>query len=423
MILTDRSRHFKGLTHCNRTKFEEYLRGGFGIRPKSESIPLATGTAIHAAIEPMLKTGMQRLCDRDEARAMIAASVEAYKKKCESRGFVETDADQVAFVIAEQSALIAGLAWAFYRVLLPWILDEFEVLAVEQEVELVLGCTCGLGELIAGAAEHESRGCNGVALMSRGDLICRRKSDQSVGAWDIKSSSYGFSSNEHEHWVQMALSCIAAEKIIGEPVTHSYLIGLLKGKRDFQSKSDREEGGLKKQNSVLCYAWHRPADPPFTAEEWRYEYTREKGFSKVPVWMIGSDPALAVEAWVMDTMPQEEVAESLSILGPSSRQSWLEPDLLRGIEAEARRWAEPIVEREDASFASVLEERFPRSWNCYPYGQAHGCAFIPICYHEGSVDPNDPLASGRFVRREPHHAAESIAAEQAGWLGEEGEDE
>lgn len=405
MILTDRSRHFRGLKDCARARFHEYHQYGFGIRPRSESIPLATGTAIHQAVEPMLVIGKERLATRDEARIAIAAAVETYKHKCEARGFQGEDSDSVAYVIAEQSTLIAGLAWSFYRVLLPWLLDEFEILEVEREVDIVLGCTCGLGDRIAGIPEHESRACQGVALMSRGDLICRRRSDGTVGAWDLKSTGYGFSSNEHEHSVQMALSSIAAEKIIGERCTHSYLIGFLKGKRDFQTKAEREaQGSLKKQQSLLCYAWYKPADPPFGGEDWRFEYTREKGYGKVPIWTAGQgfgEPLVAAEVWVMEVLPEEKVREQLSLYGPMQRQEWLEPAILREIELEARKWDTAQI------------DEFPRSFDCYPWGRA--CEFLSCCF-----DPalGDPLSSGRYLRRSPHHVAEAQVAKAAGWVGE-----
>jgi hypothetical protein len=405
------------LEQCQRARYWAYEYQGKGLRPKSLSIPLATGIYTHRAIEQMLKWVKEHESEptRLKARDWIRAACNAYRDEAEAAGFAGMGEDasaEVKWLIDEQACLIEGLAWAFKRVLLPFIVREYKVVHVEEEVDYVLGCSCGLGDgnvgrvipapVFGGMATHEGRVCAGVALMSRGDFITRRISDGAITAWDLKTTGGDWKPRELDFMVQMALAVTTAEALTGEACTTHALVGLHKGAR----RADRGET-LKRQNSPFAYLYYKPADPPYGVAEYSAEYTSRKGWGRVPVWELefpeqdAVEPgASAVEYWVMDKMKGEAVAEKVSLNGPTQAPVHLIPSILREVEAEARSW-------EDINSAMLedpkgIDTYVRRSWDCYPYGEA--CAFLRIC--AGDAGMATPETSGRFAWREPHHALE-----------------
>lgn len=410
VILLDRSRW---IAHhqCPRRRFLEYEFLGTGIRAPQAAMPLATGSALHLPIEAMLRKAQAGAeVSESEVRDIIATAQAAYREMV-AAGFGEgVQSHEVGYVIAEQCALIEGSAWAFWFEVLPWIRDEFEVLEIEKEHDYAARCTCGLGLGVGTLADHAGRGCAGVLLMLRPDFATKRRSDGALGAWDIKSASYPLDRQQHEHSVQMALSCMGVEKDLGEKVQHYYLLGVLKGKRDYPS---RERIGLKHQYSVFCYGWMKPGDKSFgIAEEWSSTYTSRKGFSKVPVWEVRFDDqpegVSSVEWWVREKLTKEQRKGQFDILGPCQRPQHLEQGWLRqasATELEIRGRLELLDQASTVSedeWVRVLDENFPQSWNCTPYNTM--CQFRAVCM--GEVGWHELLPSGRYVRREPHHLQE-----------------
>jgi hypothetical protein len=429
VILVDRTRHLAGLQFCPRARFWEYEYEGRGIRPKGLNIPPATGKATHRALEPLLiftqETG--QFPPRLEARRLILGAVEEYRKEAGEAGLLNGTGpeamhptEEQQYLIAEQSALVEGLGWAFWRTVLPFIQREFEIVAIEREVNYVLGCDCGLGDGTVGKVtwdpeefqtpdraqkllKHEGRDCRGVAVMIRPDLVTRQLSSGAIGVWDFKTSSSDRPPRELDHLVQMALGVVGAGEIAGETCTHHYLIGLHKGQR----RADKGQT-LKKQGSPFCYLYHKPADPPYGGPEYQAGYTRKKGWGKVPVWELrfpeqdreepGASP---IEHWAVDMMGAEEVAAQCSLTGPTGSPVHLNPAILREVEAEARYWEDVMAAvREDGE---GLDTYVRRSWDCYPFGEP--CSFLRICSGDPGLE-RDPVGSDRFTWREPHHALE-----------------
>ena len=86
---------------------------------------------------------------------------------------------------------------------------------------------------------------------------------------------------------------------------------------------------------------------------------------------------------------------------------------LPGLERVTYRWESP-------EFQTLLDRLVPCSWQCRPYGKEHQCEFVKICHrHEGW---QDPIGSGHYVPRRPHHAAELEQAVARGLILEQAED-
>jgi len=448
----DRSR-WKRRWHCNRAAFYEYDYGGWGLRPKAQSIPLATGNGVHGPLAEMLglmqqQSGPLPRPTLAEVREIIAKTLTAYKRDCAATGFMEEDTEgQTAYVIAEQAHLIECLIWAVYRCFLPWLHENFEILQVEHERDYVIGCTCGLGDGIGLPADHEARvggnlsgspsvpeeiPCQGTDLMLRPDFVTRRRHDGSVGIWDWKTGAYDLRQDDHEHSVQLGMGSLGVEAELGEPVSYYYLAGMKKGKRE----ASKAEGAspLKLQQTVFCYDYCLPANPPFTREtQWNFGYTTRKGYGKVPVWQAhfpakpvsvgqpGDQGVSTAEWWVMHVLPEEVVQKQLSIVGPCELPRELLKKLPAALAQQEREWQQRLqwLEPTDAEpFPADIDLIIPQSWNCKQYF-GRSCEFMPICYKEPGHE--NPGGMAQYITRRPHHQAELEAAVAAGvkWEGVE----
>lgn len=395
MRLIDRSRYARRLKHCSRAAYLGYDYKGIGLRPKAESLPLATGTAVHTPITDalaLMKQG-EGIPNREQFRLLVAEAIRKYRGTAAAKGFDEVASEDVAYVVGEQGALIEGLAWAGYRVLLPWIEREFRVLAVEQEEEFQAG-----PELV---------------MMSRPDFVLERKSDGEVGVVDLKTASYPPDAmHGEEHVLQIAFGTLGVEARIQRPVNHYYIFSLIKGKRG----SGREGAGeLKKQGSPLCYAYYKEADPPFDQETWKWEYTREKGFAKIPTWLSPrlQNAAAAVgmstaEYLVMELMDLETVEGMVAMSPPWQRPDHLIAGLVKQVVAQEAEWAYKVAAVEAGA---DIDEMIPQSWDCRSfYGRA--CEFVSIC-KRSEAGWEKPEGMGRFVARVPHHTPEAKLFDKA----------
>jgi len=434
--LVDRSRILDQWSWCSRRRYLQYHSGplGYGIRPKRKAIPLATGLYIHAAIADLLT--LNKDDDRAGAREIIAKQLKRYREavKAGFQGIAE-QSPEYDFLEDEQASLIEGLFWGFRRVVLPVLRARFNLLAIEREEGMVVDCTCGLGEGVGELPDHEARDCEGTAVMSRPDLLVEDKVSGEVGNLDFKTSGDCLAVNfpdQFEDNVQLVLGSLGAEKRLGREISHCYILGLNKGWR-VKSKLPEDFGrvktGPRKQESVFCYAWKREANPPNWAEDWRWSFEYEevhaatgemkrhtlkgKGYDKAPIWTLQAaamEGMSALEYWV-EWLPEDVVAGEFRLLGPIPMPRHLGKDVLEAITHEERRNRERLWEVYEAIEAhgwtsaevqSALNQHFPQSWDCKRYG-GH-CPMLKICKRD--VGWEDPIGSGDYILRRPHHQPE-----------------
>lgn len=435
MILVDRSRYERRMQHCHAAAYLAYDYGGVGLRAAGEAMPLATGGAVHKPLQVVLEYARDNagaIIPRPLLKKAIDETIGKYKKRVLARGFDGEASEQGQFIANEQATLIEGLVWAAYRVFIPWLLGEFKILDVEREETYVVGCSCGvgdgLGEVQIAAdrsdALHEGNGCEGIVVMSRPDFLAERKSDGIVGVWDFKTNSY--EPRQEEHRLQFAFGTMGAERRLGREISHYYICSLLKGKRDFQSKDEKENGGVKKQASALCYAYYKDADPPFEQGDWSWEYTRAKGFAKVPTWISPViQNAGGVEGMVMDLMPATFVEGLVHVSPPMQRPTRLIRMILQEIAAEEREW-----EWKKGQVTGPADPNFPlfirRSWDCDDY-YGRPCEFSGIC--DGHPGWETPQKLQQWVARGGNHELEKEMMKnkgegltEAGWVVREEEE-
>ena len=445
--LSDRSRYKLGTSRCPRARYLGYHFGptGYGVTHRRDSLPLATGIGVHAGLEGFARVLAEhdRLPDLHETRAIINQTRAAYVARVDARGFRGILSNAVTEeTIKEQSSLISGELWSARLKFLAWLHQHYRVLVVERERLHFLSCTCGASPL--DAAEHIRRGCNGQALMLRTDLLAQRRNGQSLAYFEFKTTGWD-SDAWVEQWetdAQLGLGTLDTEALYGGEVTEIYIVGLSKGRRQ-KDRYDPEE--RKRQMSPLCYGYARPGNPPLQTEDWlpAWEWTTDQGevkrasraHKRKGVWLLGesdwpmwkayhaSDPEMTPEEFWVRFLPSSLLEKSCFILGPMNPQQAQVASLLRSMQGEEDRWQHTLWELYElqqqhawasAVFQSELDRKVPCSWACRPFGKEHQCEFVPICHRHQGWD--DPIGSGQYQPRLPHHEPERLQAVARGLI-------
>lgn len=445
---TDRSRVKLGLSRCPRARYLGYHAGpnGYGITLRRESLPLATGLSVHEALELFahILQREDRLPTLAEVRTIILTVCAHYVARVEARGYRGIlGSTATEETIAEQATLISGLVWVLRLKFLPWLHSQYRVVAVERERLHFLSCSCGAPPL--DEAEHDRRGCTGQALMLRTDLLAQRRGGQTLAYFECKTTGWE-SDAWAEQWEtdpQLGLGTLDAEALWGAEVTELYIVGLSKGARR-KDKYDPDE--RKKQLSPLCYGYCREANPPLMPEDWlpSYEWVNNDGETKRAsrahrrkgVWLLGesdwqtwrayrgTDPEMTPEEFWVRMLPNSLLDKVCFILGPMNRQDQQLAMLMRAMQAEEDRWQAALWKLYElqvsghtwgsAVFQSELDRLIPCSWACRPFGKEHQCEFVPICHRHQGWD--DPIGTGVYQPRLPHHAPELQQAIARGLL-------
>lgn len=466
--LTDRSRYESGLDRCMRQRLLRFHWGpsGYGIDRKATSIPLAAGKYLHKGYEHVLRYVKEtdQLPPDEVVREAVRHALAEYHRVVSLRNLVD-ESGRLEFIIKEQQALIAGLIWAFVLTTLSWIHEQARIIAVEEEECLVIGCTCGLGDQVGEVHEHEARGCEGIGFQSRPDFLTEYRLRPGVIAyWEIKSTGQTGErfESQWETMVQFAAGAMGAQARLGLQVTEAWVLAALKGRRegDTYNPETRKREGDMRQQSPFCYGYRRPANPPLEDVDWQVKYDYKdasgqnrrlgKAYVKTSIWQIEEDVPEATAAGIdvpefwAKWMPREVLGAQMLVIGPLEVSQVLCGELLEEMVAEETKWKgivwelhqvwSTVAERWQAAYAlepgwealvwtdpeyqSALRRLVPRSWSCRRFGKRYECEMKKICFeHEGW---QDPLGSGEFVFRRPHHVLELAQVEARGFTPEEG---
>ena len=327
-------------------------------------LELYLGTALHdglAAIAAFYQRGEQV----DINLIATTAQMQVYEAMMASRGD-ESDGEAIDFA-NEQAALVEGLLRGFYKQAWPTLIAQFpQVIAVEQEMTYA----------------HA-----GLTFMSKPDLILSNNS----GDWAYVE--YKSTSSKRPEWVnswntavQIHSTIKAVEATLGTAPSTVIVQGLYKGYVSYG-----------KQSSPFCYSYKRAGNPPFSRDEFRYDYAA--GFRRFPVWEMEG----GVASWV-EGMSETLLSEQF----PQTPPLYIKEDLVeaffsqRAIREGEIRMALEMMKQEGVDSKIVLDGSFPQNFaQCTPsFGKP--CQFRQLC-HSGA---EDPLSHG-FTWREPHHTPEA----------------
>lgn len=337
------------------------LRYHANLEPLVTAPPLLVGQVQHRSLELLLQpylndaTPQARPLDLAESAAQ-AALLEIHPSTWESDPSAPLHKD-----------MVVALTHGYARHTLPWLLDNFILLAIEQEMTY--------------AIDHPSMP---MVWMSRPDLVARNRQSGRLSAHDFKTTSY-WQDTHLQEWaesVQMMMQAHVASLYYHEPVPTYYVHMLVKG--------------TDKYPSPLVEAYYREPMPPFQTEDWQVKkpYGRDMKYRKVRV----SDHR-SLSSWIWQMPPQNE---SFIIGGPFNVHDYKVKQFLAGLPANEWWWQQSLAQHGSQIQVDrdrdALDRTFPRTYNCYTYGAR--CPYYRVCF--------DPDWQSHYKPRVPHHSTEEL---------------
>lgn len=380
---------------CHRRRFWCYHWEGIGVVPGKLNIFLETGTALHRVRELALGEGL----GVDEA---LAQALQEYRGKVAEQGIQLDEGADLSQTIEEQYDMVEALSRALFAVWLPKFKREWEVVAVEREVEVDFQV-----------------GDTTVRFAARPDLVAQRKVDGTLFIHSLKSMS-DLTRRWREQWRydMQTISEVLAVEQGGEKLGGVIMGGLWKGKYNEYPKGS----GQRQHYNPLVWCWTRSDgfNQEFHAEyEWTCDEAHGKchggenhrlgpGYTKKRVSQVYPG---GVKAWIETLLRGDAGVVERQIIE-------LEPILRSDYEAE--RWQRQVLKREVriSKQAEVVNAELPEFEDllneCFPMRTNQGnCLFCPykdLCWGQAG---GDPLNSG-FQWRVPHHTGERKALEGGG---------
>lgn len=349
MRYTDRSRIEKDW-YCPRAGYWNYRYKGRGIVAAGGGFDRDFGTIVHDGVEGEIQGKPSIQIASDKAIALV-------KKH-------NGDEQQQQ----QWGAIAYGMVAGFMRSVWPKMLEESSLFRVESEMDLML--------------THD------LLFQAKPDLLMRNHATGQLWNWNPKTTGW-----INDQWVQswqkapqVQLEALASEVHLGEPIAGSYILGLYKG---------RKYDG--RQTSVFAWGWRAEELPGILNAQFSYEEQRRKGWSR----FLTTEYPGGVGAWVAN-MPEEILRAQFVQTDPIFMRRDVTDRLVAQIIARENQIAEALKDGDPDQ--ETLDTVFPQHFDKCTPAFGFNCEYANACWVPWIK--NDPIASGQFTWREPHHAAE-----------------
>lgn len=373
MFLTDRSRAISFQT-CPRSRWYAYHWGRTGLQPAGVRPELLTGSTVHLGLEYLL-----RGLTPEEAVARATAD---WQRSLEGRPVLEGARDHLELA----QALI--YAWAYEG--MPQLLDAYEVLAVEEEINVPLS--------------------DRVMWMARPDGVLRSRHDGGIYVLSFKTAPQYSRRHQADNLVDMqglSESWAVREKY-GEAPRGVQYVYLLKGRND---ASGLPASFLTRpwRNARGDLRWRYESIDPLTGQVARLgrQWTRSRISDQMPLFQ-----------WVemlRDWEPDLDNLRPLETVIVQPAPVWRRAAALTDWQAQIARQEDSLRYRLDClplygddAHGHGLNLHFPQHLRSCAWPSR--CPFVSIC-HEGA-SPEDLLAEGQMLARTPNHAFERETIEE-----------
>jgi len=378
VLKVDRSR-IVARQECPRLRYLAYHFGHTGLEPRTARMPLVAGIHYHQALA--------EICSGRHVELAVASAIVKFQAEVIERGLATVSEEDLQFVLDEQTALLEGMVRGWHHVRYPRLLDEYDIFDVEREFEF----------------EPEP----GFVLMQRFDFVVRHRTTRRLRIGDFKGLAFVGDdwSKKQQHDAQWKLTLEGAEAHYGEPVDGVIVEGLIKGYRRKETAKASPWFGRKLQQSPYCYGYTDGTD-------FQAGYTSRKGWYKTPVWEV-----MTPKEWFDRVLTDPNGDFNLA------DQFVVEPDICPP-RHERRRWLRQAIHQEllwaetceqlkraqldmdEDAFSDLLDLLAPQHDNrCVKFGWDNRCPFLEsVCFNEGALA--DPVGTGEFVPRVPHHEGE-----------------
>lgn len=387
ILKTSRS-GFSSYQECPRLHWWQYKAPSGGVargwEKKKIGFFVSTGIYTHNGIADLLQG-----VSVDEA---VKKACEAYIAKVSERGLDLELPETLEGQVAEQAALIEGLIRAWNRVRLPHYLEHYDVVEVEKEEFIML--SDAIGDAVPA-----------VGLMARSDAIIRRKSDAKLFICNWKTvgvPDYRW----YQQWEtdsQLLTETLAVEERLGERLGGVIVEGLIKGRRSPVKDRETQDVIDYRQSSTLIYGYKHPGNPPLEEPAYDFNYTKKKGWGRFKVWT--DEKVGGIKGWV-DWLPEELVESQFAVVPPIMRnEQTIRSKVTQIVQIELNahtgmRIYDAASNDEERQLA--LDMNFPQNERSCIW--PNKCWMYSMCWSPGTSE--DPLESGLFVPRIPHHPQE-----------------
>lgn len=389
---------------CPRKRYLRYHCLGYGIDPISKSVPLTTGSAVHAGIEIILKSIQKNLYqgEGDNSRIInyaIYVAHKAYDTLVEGEGFsINEGFNDGGYLYQEQKSLTEALVRAYSIIEAPYIYQNYQVLSVEKDIPLSL------------------LPFNELDYPVKADAILLSKSDNRIYVYSLKTTKIWNERTQLSYRIDLqGITELAGVRQALKGTKYEPLIGgvafcfLVKG--NFAFKEGRWE-----TDSPLIRGWkyQGPNLATYAHSFWFPNPSNQSGKGRLPnsytpfkVWE--SYPG-GIKEWIGDLGAGEiqpdcpnPLIESVRSPLPSYRDDHDLDITLQEIAQAEKRIIIGLEQLKNktpyTNTKELMSSYFPRNRrSCYWPTQ---CEYIPIC-HQGITNV---LESG-YKLRIPHHEAE-----------------
>lgn len=335
---------------CGQAYWWNRKENGSGIVSIHESIALNVGREIH---EDFAKLALMEDLSPEALQGTIDGWLSAL-----------TDDDKLDQTLMERTYRRAGwfAAWGLY--IEPTIRAEYTNVSVESELVL-------------------DRRPLFVAVTP--DRILRHRTSGYLVYRELKST-ISASKKWLDSWlyaIQLHLGMKVVEEELGEAVKFSQIVGLMKG--DFRGDH---------LSHPYVWGWYNESTGKWATS---YDQARSAAWTSMPVW----EYAGGVVEWVQrcgDEVARSQFPHSPPVfLNETMLSEWLNQRVYREQQIQTHLDGGAPYEQMFA-FPKRLKSCRP------PFGDA--CEYLAACWN--SQVGSDPLASGEYIVRTPHHHIESI---------------
>jgi hypothetical protein len=338
---------------CEQRRWWGYHAGDGGYAPVVEPTSLQVGNLVHELMALVFRWATAH--DTDGCRALLRAWAT-------ERWLDPSDEQLLAFALAS--------AWT--RLRLPDLLEEYEIVAVEEEWAWALA--------------------SDITIPLRMDVILRRKADGLLVTIDFKTQT-SWSPDwqaKFEHDLQTLLYTAALEDVMGEVGGIQYE-GMIKGRRDLLKTG--EDAGEYAYGSILVSPYWDPK--AYSKGEavgsltgvYKAGLTRRKlrTIEQITTW----------QDWLALNQPEVLANQfpSVPLFMPSRA---MRDSVFEGVIRKEREFARLLP-----MATATTYERNPSA--CLKFGSDYPCPHRELCWGGGA---EDPLGTGLYVPRIDHHAEE-----------------
>lgn len=362
------STRYRATFACPRKRFYLTEYGGRGIVLAAPSEDLLYGSAVHKGCELLAGGMIFQEAFMYAQRELLPLSPSLTPEGHDHR--------------LELEALLYGHLRLYQDYILPALLEEYDIFAIEQEIVIPL--------------------TESVTYLTRIDKGLRRKSNGTNFNLNYKTSSYiDDLQSSVECSMQLLMEAEALKYATGSFVTGSLVIGFNKGSKRSVSEAEKKRGlEGKRRISPFTYGYMKGDDPWDPKTQYSAEY--KAGWTRFPTFV---EPWTHEDWW--NRMPDALRRGQYMTTTPIIHQ----PEMIARLKEQIVHVEQRLAEYRDTDDLDAL---YPQNFaNCnQDEGYMHStCPYKPFCW-EGE-DP-DMLIGGAFKWREINHPYEEAFVPQEG---------